>query len=237
MLKDVHFPGRVGGRKLDAYLAIGWYRIGQIIFTTDHIPHPEGWWRVFWLRFTLEKYHFGPKQRKLMIANQRFEVHIKPLQVTRELEKLYDTYYHYIDFAASPTLQNSLFDYSVIADPDHKVFDSEVIEIRDQGKLIAAGIFDKGEKSIAGILNFFDPAYRKYSLGKWLMLLKIKYALERGMEYYYPGYIACGYPKFDYKLYPDMGSAEIYDPVSRQWLTYSAGLISELKSNLPEPEA
>ena len=236
MLKDVHFPGKVSGQKLDDYLAIGWYRIGQIIFTTDHIPHPEGWWRVFWLRFALNKLQFGQKQTKLIKANQRFDVTVKSLQLTNELEDLYNDYYLHIDFAASPSLHNNLFDYSVFKDSDHRVFDSQVIEIRDQKKLVAAGVFDKGEKSIAGIINFYHPSYRKYSMGKWLMLLKIKYAIENEMQFYYPGYIACDYNKFDYKLYPGMEAAELYDPVGKTWIPYSTSLMSELKNNLPEPE-
>ncbi len=237
MLKDIHFPQTVSGKKLDLYLSIGWYRIGQIIFTTDHIPHPGGWWRVIWLRFSLDKLQFGSRQKKLLTANGCFNYSIQPLKVTGELEQLYNTYYNHLDFAASPTLQNNLFDYSVINDPNHRVFDSMVIEVRDKTKLIAAGIFDRGEQSIAGIVNFFDPAYRKYSLGKWLMLVKIQYARENNMHYYYPGYIACDYNKFDYKLFPDVSAAEIYDPVSKQWLPYSPALMKELQNSLPEPEA
>ena len=236
MLKDIHFPARVAGRNLDAYLAIGWYRIGQIIFTTDYIPHPDGWIRVFWLRFDLDRFKWGRKQLKLLSANLGLEVEIKQLVVTQELNDLYTTYYNHLDFAASPTLENNLFDYSVVVDTKHKVFDSHVIEIRDDGKLIAAGIFDKGEKTIAGIVNFFDPAYRKISPGKWLMLLKIQYALKNKMTHYYPGYVACDFPKFDYKLFPDVEAAEIYDPVYKQWMPYSSTLLTELKNTLPEPE-
>jgi arginyl-tRNA--protein-N-Asp/Glu arginylyltransferase len=236
MLKDIHFPAKVIGSKLDAYLAIGWYRIGQIIFTTDYIPHPDRWIRVFWLRFSLDKFKWGRKQTKLLASNLAYTVEIKPLVVTKELNDLYSRYYDNLDFAASPTLENNLFDYSVVVDPAHRVFDSYVIEIRDAGKLIAAGIFDKGEKTLAGIVNFFEPAYRKISPGKWLMLLKIQYALENKMTYYYPGYIASDFSKFDYKLFPDVEAAEIYDPVYKQWMAYSAGLLKELKNSLPEPE-
>lgn len=221
---------------LDDYLAIGWYRIGQIIFTTDYILQHEGWKRVFWLRFRLDTFCFRQKPKKLLQLNSCFDVQFKPLVLTEELESLYQVYLQQLDFEASPTLQSNFFNYRLIEDPNHSVFDSELIEIRDHGRLIAAGIFDKGENSIAGILNFFDPAYKKYGLGKLLMLLKIKYALEKGMKFYYPGYIVAGWSKFDYKLFPDKESADIYDPLSQEWFSYSAALIEELKDNIPEPD-
>ncbi|MEJ7659632.1 MAG: hypothetical protein WKG07_08390 [Hymenobacter sp.] len=48
------------------------------------------------------------------------------------------------------------------------------MEVRAEGHLIAAGIFDQGTRSLAGIVNFYDPDYRKYSLGKYLMLYEIR---------------------------------------------------------------
>ncbi len=235
MIHDVHFPRKVGGGQLDAYLAMGWYRIGQVIFTTHHIPHSEGWYRVFWLRFALNRLEKGKKQEQLLTKNAPFTFVIKPLLLTSELEELYQLYHSQISFPASATLEQSLFDHSVHGDENGPVFDSYVIEVRDGGKLIAAGIFDRGSKSIAGILNFFDPAYKKFSPGKFLMLLKIQYALEQGMEYYYPGYIAASYPKFDYKLFPGVEAAEIYEPLSKKWLPYSPDLLQTLKDNIAEP--
>ena len=69
------------------------------------------------------------------------------------------------------------------------------------------------------------------------MLMKVQYALENDMTFYYPGYIAHDYPKFDYKIFPCREAAEIYDPVNKEWLLYSADLLRELKDTLPEPEA
>src|SRR6185436_10781282 len=103
---------------------------------------------------------------------------------------------------APPTLQDFLLREIFIENVDHNLFDSEIIEIRDGGKLIAAGIYDKGSTAIEGIMNFYDPAYKKYILGKYLMLLKVQHAIENKMQFYYPGYIAYKYNKFDYKLFP-----------------------------------
>lgn len=156
-----------------------------------------------------------------------FTVNTKPLQLSDELEALYQVYRSQLDFEVSPTLRDNLFSLCFISSEEEPVFDSRVIEIRDQGKLIAAGIYDTGEESISGIINIYDPAYKKYSPGKQLILFKLKDALEQGITYFYPGYIVVGFPKFDYKLEPGEGICEIYDTVKGGWIPYSiAGIMN-----------
>ncbi len=60
-----------------------------------------------------------------------------------------------------------------------------MIEIRDGNKLIAAGFFDLGEISVAGILNFYHPDYKSKSLGIYLLLLEIDHAKKQGKEWFY----------------------------------------------------
>jgi leucyl-tRNA---protein transferase len=72
--------------------------------------------------------------------------------------------------------------------------------VREGDQLIACGFFDLGESSAAGITSFYDPAYKKYSLGKYLIYKKIEYCKNQGKQYFYPGYFVPGNPHFDYKL-------------------------------------
>ncbi|MEI9808279.1 MAG: arginine-tRNA-protein transferase [Bacteroidota bacterium] len=201
------------GPQLDEYLAQGWFRMGQSIFTTDFIPvnmtvHP-----VFWLRFVLPKVQYKKKQQRLLLANKNLAVVIKPFLLSEEVEDLYAIYRATVDFDAPPTVESFLLDGAI-----NSIYDTQLIEIRDAGRLIAAGIFDNGSTAIAGIMNFYDPAYKAKSLGKYLMLLKINYAIESGKQYYYPGYIAGGFAKFDYKLFPGEAAAEIYDANKAEWI-------------------
>jgi arginine-tRNA-protein transferase len=108
------------------------------------------------------------------------------------------------------------------------VFDSWMIEVRMGHKLIAVGVFDQGRNSIAGILNYYHPDFARLSPGKFLMLKKIEFAIQNGKEWYYPGYIAYDFPKFDYKVFAHRQSAEIFDPISKLWLPYSPELLSDL---------
>lgn len=221
MFKDLHILPRISGALLDQYLAKGWYRMGQIIFTTDYLLREEQWFRVFWLRYRMDLFRFSKKQEKMLRLPDGFSVITKPLQLTEELETLYQLYRTELDFEVSPTLRENLFSLCFISTEEEPAFDSWVIEIRDQGKLFAAGIFDAGEKSMMGIINIYDPAYKKYSPGKRLILLKLKESLYRKLDYYYPGYIVMDYPKFDYKLEAGESICEIYDTVEDVWVPYS----------------
>lgn len=222
MVKAIHFPLDLPAHELDDYLAKGWFRMGQTIFTTDFIPANGNVHPVYWLRFELRKVQYGKKQKRLIASNKDFNIAVRPFSISDELEELYALYWSAVDFDAPSTVESYLLDGEV-----SNIYDSRLIEIRNNGRLIAAGIFDNGETSIAGIMNFYDPAYKTKSLGKYLMLLKINYALAAGKQYYYPGYIAKGFPKFDYKLFPDPTAAELYDSAQKRWIPYN-------ESSLPE---
>lgn len=221
MFKDLHIVPRINGAMLDEYLALGWYRMGQIIFTTDYLYKEDQYLRVFWLRYRMDLFRFSTKQEKLLRLPEGFTVSNQPLRITEELETLYQLYRNKIEFEVSPTLRENLYSLCFISSEEAPAFDSWVIEIRDKGKLIAAGIYDMGELSMMGIINFYDPSYKKYSLGKRLILLKLKESLERKLSYYYPGYIVMNLPKFDYKLEAGESICEIYDSVNDNWIHYS----------------
>lgn len=235
MFKDLHILPRITGAMLDEYLALGWYRMGQIIFTTDYLYKEEQYLRVFWLRYRMEMFRFSTKQEKLLRLPEGFTVTNQPLRITDELEALYQLYRNQIDFEVSPTLRENLFSLCFISSEEAPAFDSWVIEIRDKGKLVAAGVYDMGEQTMMGIINFYDPAYKKYSLGKRLILFKLRESLERKLTYYYPGYIVLNYPKFDYKLEAGENICEIYDTVNDRWIPYSKE--NAEKAELPAVQA
>ena len=96
----------------------------------------------------------------------------------------------------------------------------------DGGLLIAAGFFDLGKNSAAGITCIYHPDYKKYSLGKYLMYLKMDFCLQEKLQYFYPGYVVPGYAPFDYKLDIGKASLQFLQLSSRQWLPYVSANIS-----------
>lgn len=214
-------PKHLTHSQLDDFLARGWYRMHQTIFTTNYIVDEDKHYRVFWLRYNLQYYIQQKNNLKIATRNQHFTVAIKPFALTAELEDLYHQYRNTITFEGAPSVKQWLF----YDDQETNIYDSHLIEVRDNGKLIAAGVFDKGAQSIAGILNFYDPEYKKYSLGKYLILLKLDYAVKEGYKYYYPGYLVYGYPKFNYKLFIGEDFTEVYLPELKRWFPYNKQLL------------
>ncbi|GAB3301753.1 GNAT family N-acetyltransferase [Hymenobacter tenuis] len=217
----------IRGEALDFYLSQGYYRMHQDLFTCRFLPLDNSLYTVHWLRIALKEVQYGAEQRRLLRANQRFTVIIKPFQLTEELEELYGLYRSSITFDAPETVEAFL-----LAGANSNVFNTEVIELRDGDQLVAAGILDNGARSMAGIMNFYHPAYRKYSLGKYLMLLKINRARQQQMDYYYPGYLVHNYPKFDYKLFPCPAATEVFDSASGRWLPFAWNTVAAQSADL-----
>lgn len=220
-------PSKLSGSQLDVFLSQGWYRMHQTVFTTKYIILNDIIYSVSWLRYNLSKFNFSNKLKKLLKQNSHFNVSIKPMVITQEVETLYSTYKASIKFDHSASVMHWLYGDD---DAPENIFETNIIELRDGEKLIAAGIFDNGANSIAGIMNFYDPAYKKFSLGKYLILLKIRYAIQKGMQWYYPGYIVHGYPQFDYKLFVGEENAEMYIPEINDWHRYSTELIGAVNN-------
>jgi leucyl-tRNA---protein transferase len=209
--------------RLDYFLSYGYFRMHQELFTcrylvSDGVMHP-----VHWLRIDLARVQLGPKQNRLFRINAGFGVRVGPVVLSDEVEGLYATYRNSIDFDTHPSVEACLLNGAT-----RNQFDTRMVEIRDNDRLIAVGVFDNGRRSIAGILNFYDPAYHRHSLGKFLMLLKMTHARQQQQAYYYPGYIVSDYPKFDYKLFACPTATEVFDADAEVWLPFSWETVARL---------
>jgi leucyl-tRNA---protein transferase len=211
---------RIHGDLLDRYLAVGWYRMGNLVFTTEEIDVDGHQCEVHWLRYPLKDFKHSKKNLALLKTSEKFVISMKRLKITKEMDALYDKYYKSVSFSTSAKLRDNLCIAPNDKQTDHQIFDTYCIKIYDNEKLIAFGIFDNGYETIAGILNCIDPEYKKYSLGKLLILLKINIARNNDKKYYYPGYVAKGWDKFDYKLFLGKDDAEIWDVASKTWVNY-----------------
>lgn len=216
MFAQIHSPDFLEPFELDAYLAKGWFRMGQDIFTCNVLNFKRVFYSAIWLRIPLFQYENDKTFIKLSKLNAAFEVKIRPYEITDEKEMLYSRYKTGINF----TTADSLVDLLLNNQQEPSVFDTYEVCIYDAQKLIAVGFFDLGEKSAAGIVSFYDPAYKKHTLGKYLIYQKIEYCKAKGYDYFYPGYFAPNYPMFDYKLEIGNSVLEFYDICSREWLPY-----------------
>jgi leucyl-tRNA---protein transferase len=212
---DVHYPESLTGRQLDEYLADGWYRMQQTIFTTDFILKENKLLPVFWLRLDINKFTYSKKTSKITAINKDFKAECTPATVTEELEILYQLYKSSVNFELSESIEDLLLGESISS-----IYNTHCITIRDGRKLIAAGFYDEGNLSIAGILNIYHPQYSRKALGKYLMLLKIAYARQHQKQFYYTGYLSTADSKFDYKLSVSKEATEVYNRNLKQWVPW-----------------
>lgn len=212
---DVHIPSALPPQVLDAYLEHGWYRMQQTIFTTDIILKNDTVIPVFWIRLLMKRYTHSKSSKRILKTCSKFSVTVKEGNITNEAESLYSLYKAAVEFDVSDTVRDYL-----IGTGEENIYNTKCVEVRDGNTLIAAGYFDEGDKSMAGILNIFHPEYKKYSLGKFLILSKIEYALANNKQYYYPGYISTAISKFDYKLFPGTEHTEVYIRNTDSWMPW-----------------
>ncbi|MCW3116013.1 MAG: arginine-tRNA-protein transferase [Chitinophagaceae bacterium] len=217
--EEVVFAGPIKGALLDAYLLHGWYRMGFLIFTTHYISVTGDGkqHRACWLRYKVKDVKPNKHKTKLLSANKHLSIACELFVLTEEIDALHKKYVASLKFNTSKDLDQ------LLQDTNNEIYDSNVITLRDNGKLVGCGIFDRGEHSIAGIINFYDPEYKKQSLGKFLMLQKYNYCVLNDINYYYPGYYMPDHPLFDYKLFLDKAATEVYLPETNEWVRYNEG--------------
>jgi arginyl-tRNA--protein-N-Asp/Glu arginylyltransferase len=202
---------------LDELLAIGYYRMQHLMFTcNDTLLGEDGpVIPVFWLRTLVQQCRLPKTANSILKKCQEFSVSVQPACVDDEVETLYSQYKNHVPFSVSPSCADYLHQ-EIFPQP----FDSMMVQVRHYDQLIANGYFDKGGRSISGIMNIYHPQYNKYSLGKFLMLQKLQYARSQNKLFYYTGYISTGSSRFDYKTFPDPAAVEVLLPDRQVWVPY-----------------
>lgn len=189
--------------------------MGLSVFTCHFLFFEESLYSPIWLRLPLEGYQFRGSARKNLQQNRlRFRTVVKHGLMDEEKEELYQRYKLSFKGMLSATLRDSLLDGQY-----HNIFDTFEVCVYDDRKLVAFSFFDLGDTSLASIKGVYDPEYAAHSLGIYTMLEEIQFGKDLGFQFYYPGYMVPGYPRFDYKL--RMGNkqqVQFFDLRSQAWM-------------------
>jgi len=213
-------PKKYSARMIDRYLAMGWYRMKQKIFSTTHNSYgegPENLNRVWWLRYDVNEITPHTSHKRLKKKASAFTITIeKFLDDSTEEHDLYDKYRAYVDFDGYDSLKAFLYGRNKCENK----YNTFAIRIKDKDKLIAVGLFDKGLYAAASGIHFYDPEYAKFSLGRLMILKTIEFMKANNLKWYYPGYIVVGRPKLDYKLFLGKDIAQYFDYETKSWLKF-----------------
>lgn len=205
----------LGPAQLDGFLSLGWFRMQQTIFTTNILYFNDQVYDAVWLRVRLHDFEPDRRYKKLSGKNNRFRIEIKKLRITPEHEALYNSYKESISFECASSLHSLLY-----GEKDFNVYNTQMINVYTGDILIGTGCFDLGSNSAVGICSVYDPEYKKFSLGKYMIYEKLQYCKRENFTYFYPGYFVPGYPPFDYKLEIGKPAIDYFDPVQKKWYAF-----------------
>jgi arginyl-tRNA--protein-N-Asp/Glu arginylyltransferase len=216
-------PESLTGEQVDHLLALGWYRMHQEIFTTSHVQLREVY-RVHWLRYGLDELQGHASHKRIRQRAKHFTHTVEDFVMREEHALLHKRYRNAIDFEGAHSITDCLFGGEEIIP---SIFNTKTVSVYEGGKLIAVGYFDVGELGAASILHFFDSDYKRFSLGKYLMLLTIDFLRDHGYQFYYPGYVVEGNPKMDYKLFLGREEAQYFDPIAVEWRYFEERILND----------
>jgi arginyl-tRNA--protein-N-Asp/Glu arginylyltransferase len=151
--------------------------------------------------------------------------------ISQDHQELHARYREHIDFDGAPTIQHALFGDEGI---DKGVYKTKCISVFDQQKLVASGFFDVGSNSGTSILHFYEPHYKEYSPGKYLILLTVDFLRSQGFTFYYPGYVVSGIDKMNYKLFLGKEAAQYFETESQTWQRFKESILAP--ENLTDKE-
>ena len=201
----------ISPEKMDELLSMGWFRMGQSMFTTEFLQNGFEFYDTVWLRQNLKKLTlsswFSQEKKKNI-----FQMELTVGPPSSEHSLLYSKYREQMP----DTWPNSL--ESILGGPaDSNISNTQTLSLYYDDTLAAALVFDAGYKSTAAIANFYDPKFAKYSPGKYLYYAVMEHSQVSGFDYFYPGYFAPGNSHFNYKLEFHPPSLEFFTVNTAEW--------------------
>ncbi|PJE46480.1 MAG: hypothetical protein CUR34_07535 [Sediminibacterium sp.] len=207
------------GDTLDHALAAGYFRMGNDIFTTNEVfvgnyGKSAIYDPVFWLRVNLKKAKETATTKRIRKKCAGFSFCIESAEITEEIELLYSVYLNSVNFDGYPSCKACIPELNNPA----SAFETQMITIRDQGRLIGVGFFDVGKKALMSVLHVYHPDYKRFSIGKFLMLITKEFANDCHMDFVYPGYFTIDGTKMDYKIFPQIEAIEVFLSKDKAWV-------------------
>jgi arginyl-tRNA--protein-N-Asp/Glu arginylyltransferase len=194
LINEEFFADAVTPGQIDRLLADGWRHFGTHFFRYNLGVYEGEIRRVLPLRIRLSEFKLSKSQRRVLRRNEDLEVMIRPISLTPETIALFDR--HKMRFRSG--VPSSIYDF-LSADPSTLPCQAFELNVRQDGKLVAASFFDVGETSVSSIYGIFEPTETARGLGIFTMLKEIEFALGEGKELYYHGYAYEGESFYDYK--------------------------------------
>jgi leucyl-tRNA---protein transferase len=179
---------------MDILWSYGFRHFGTFFFRYDKSIYQNSYCDVIPLRINLKKFKYSQSQKRILRRNTDIEVKVREASIDENKQRLFES--HKMRFREN--IPDSLYTFFSF-DPSNIPSRAIEFDLYDIHTLIGIGYLDIGKTSTSSVYTFFDPSYGRRSLGILILLLQIRYSLENGKDYLYPGY-AYKQPSFyDYK--------------------------------------
>jgi arginyl-tRNA--protein-N-Asp/Glu arginylyltransferase len=214
----------IRGELFDAYLSHGFFPQGSgaIGFYSYHIYSFDDIRKIWNIRYDLNQLTLSRQAKRIINKNKGFSVQFSdPFRGDREFFRLMSAYIKGKSNFYPSTKIHFILPLDKANPTQITLYDAVGIRIYDGTKLVAGGIFYKGQQSVASISHFYDFNYKKFSIGKYLILVTLDWMRERQMRWYYPGYIIAGVPELKYKLFLNEAHCQSFVPIYKKHIDIS----------------
>jgi leucyl-tRNA---protein transferase len=180
--------------RMDALWRQGWRHFGPQFARYSYRRWKDRILGVRPLRINLRRFVPSKSQRRVLRRNRDLAMAIGPAVLDEERHRLFEIHKRRFETQVPDSLENFL-------GPDLDCYPCDLVEItaRLDGRLIAASYLDLGRRSVYSVYGMFCPKQASRSLGIATMLWEMAYAQQRGVRYYYLGYVFCEPSVLDYK--------------------------------------
>ncbi|UCG16175.1 MAG: arginyltransferase [Phycisphaerales bacterium] len=184
-----------------AFMDRGFRRSGRVIYR----PACPGCKACTPIRIPVRSFSQSRSMRRVWRRNLDLRVEIGPPEPTDD--KL-DIYARYLEHQHDGTMTGSRDEFHEF------LYDSAVDSLEFRyllgRRIIGVSLADRCPRLLSSVYMYFDPDYRRRSLGTYSLLWEIRYAADTGLDYYYLGYYVAGCPKMSYKA--DFKPHELLQP-------------------------
>ena len=204
IINEEFHTDRVTPDAMDLLLANAWRHFGTHFTRYNFGIYEDEIRSVLPLRVRVPDFKLSKSQRRVIRKNADLETTFRSIELTTETHNLVARHKQRFKFA----VPGSIYDF-LSNDPANTPCTAYEIRVTRNNELLAASFFDIGITSVSSIYGIFEPKELTRSLGIFTMLKEIEFAVEHGMNYYYPGYAYEGESFYDYKK--RFSALETYD--------------------------
>ncbi len=171
-------------------------------------------------RVLVDKFKLAKSQKRVLKRNRDIKINFSKPYITEEKERLYLDYQYFQHFLKPSLINKDEFDEEKTINIMYEqmygnIQNSIEMELLSKDRLVGFAIFDVAIKSISAVYSVFDPHEKVRSLGTYMILKSIEWALRLDYKYCHLGFFIPGHPKMDYKS--NFKPAEIRNPYTGKW--------------------